>query len=432
MSKGPKSVAERKRDSRRRAQAVSTSSNNKKNKKRRQTRATSNDSPNNKKNKKRRQTRATSNDTSNNNESNQVNEINQSSDDQDALAASEDPQGRSCVQNEGRPTHTDEYCHNCMRQNFEDVPKSLEIVFHRVGSRCIRNTQSHLRIVKQTSDNEPSTFYTLCTECKKFLDKSECTLTLKETRSWENTWPSFFWNMLSGKDSRDEKWFSDVYTAVELWRFVPESIREFWKESLTTCRQVAFTVETHTRDYDSGRRRNKRYARRNDLGEFDVTGLEDTGLRYWYSVNSCIDPRKFNFVKASLIWRDSIFKIETHTNDYDGKAPRRYYESSVSDTIGLDENFIKFDPTTLDENGIELFKTGLRYWYSSQDPDYLQTNQYRYVVPDERGDSELNVFDGMDLSSYFRDRTSDLTSFRRDIKKNGFEATPEAIEMSIN
>jgi len=55
----------------------------------------------------------------------------------------------------------------------------------------------------------------------------------KNRWNWENVWPSFFWNLLTGKDESTGIPFYKTYNAETLWKFVPGgTIRDYWRDSL--------------------------------------------------------------------------------------------------------------------------------------------------------------------------------------------------------
>ena len=53
-------------------------------------------------------------------------------------------------------------------------------------------------------------------------------------KNWENTWPSFYRDLLFGKQKTDGRQFHDICGASKLWQLVPETIRPFWKNRLET------------------------------------------------------------------------------------------------------------------------------------------------------------------------------------------------------
>ena len=69
---------------------------------------------------------------------------------------------------------------------------------------------------------EPSP--TLTTEQRKRFQK--------ESNKNENTWPSFCWNILSGKDTRSETYYHKTYQPSHLWRFISARLRPYWIKSI--------------------------------------------------------------------------------------------------------------------------------------------------------------------------------------------------------
>ena len=139
-------------------------------------------------------------------------------------------------------------CHNCHRSRIVGLTGAstcYNIDMYLVPSYFIKELRSPLRVVKSTRSPESnnSCDLVLCEQCKTFLldptkvgdDHSEDELKLFEKNrwNWENVWPSFFWNLLTGIDETTEIPFYETYNAETLWKFVPGGIvRDFWRDSL--------------------------------------------------------------------------------------------------------------------------------------------------------------------------------------------------------
>ena len=54
----------------------------------------------------------------------------------------------------------------------------------------------------------------------------------KNSKSWKNCWPSFFWNLLIGSEEVTDTRFSIIYDPHILWRFIPDTLRGYWRRSL--------------------------------------------------------------------------------------------------------------------------------------------------------------------------------------------------------
>ena len=57
---------------------------------------------------------------------------------------------------------------------------------------------------------------------------------MQSVKIGENTWPSFYRDLLFGEQNTDGRQFHDIWGASKLWRLVPETIRPFWKNRLET------------------------------------------------------------------------------------------------------------------------------------------------------------------------------------------------------
>lgn len=122
------------------------------------------------------------------------------------------------------------FCENCMRFNYPNIKAfhGTTLGIKIVNSSDIRGVHSHLRQVLAHRSVSMSCDYTLCKECRNFLDRT-LVLGEKESKAWKNTWPSFMWNLLSGKDRRHNgDYFHKSYEAKKIWKFIPFSIRKYW------------------------------------------------------------------------------------------------------------------------------------------------------------------------------------------------------------
>ena len=129
-------------------------------------------------------------------------------------------------------------CQNCNRHNaVSDDPSSVYFFdLYKVYSDDI-STQSPLRMVTSSSNRNDATELLLCTECMQFLHKYTL---CKNNKSWEYCWPSFFWNLLTGSEAVSGTRFCTVYEPSMLWRFIPETLRTYWRESLVNLNAWEF------------------------------------------------------------------------------------------------------------------------------------------------------------------------------------------------
>lgn len=126
-------------------------------------------------------------------------------------------------------------CDNCMRAKKDSMDDVYHISLKTVLSNKIRPIKSRLKIVESHASNvrdECAVRYHLCKECATFLENTAEVQNMKQGEKehlldWVNTWPAFYWSMLTGHD-KDGLLFHTVYDPSYLWRFVPASIRPYW------------------------------------------------------------------------------------------------------------------------------------------------------------------------------------------------------------
>ena len=114
----------------------------------------------------------------------------------------------------------DGFC-NCKRKNTGGdtngrSPYDLEFKLHPQNQLIQRNAFRFVEV-----DNSCDDPVVLCKECYEFLTNPEATY----ARSFQNSWPSFVWIILTDKD------ILDVY-GVYVWRFLPVGWRYWWMNSL--------------------------------------------------------------------------------------------------------------------------------------------------------------------------------------------------------
>ena len=131
-----------------------------------------------------------------------------------------------------------DWCDNCMRRQIRDVDveSPYYLHFNQVSSVELGKRSSCLKMVGKNTTN-PVT-YTLCLECHKYT-KSSHLMTPNEKRhrsDWKYSWPSFLWNLLSGRDRSTGIPFHETYKGWELWKFIPTSIRGYWVDIIKDIR----------------------------------------------------------------------------------------------------------------------------------------------------------------------------------------------------
>ena len=118
-------------------------------------------------------------------------------------------------------------CSNCRRRRFTtDTKDPFYFDWYLIWSNNIKELRSPLKVATSSRKRKCSKQLLLCTECHGFL-----TLPAQVNAQWKYTWPSFYWNLLTGRDSVTDRAFHQTYSAQELWKFIPASIREYWCRS---------------------------------------------------------------------------------------------------------------------------------------------------------------------------------------------------------
>jgi hypothetical protein len=137
-----------------------------------------------------------------------------------------------------------------------------------------------LRNVKSTSSQRiqhakyRTYYYTLCRECKAFLGNRQNVRTeaqRKDASSWKNTWPSLLWNLLSGKEACSGRSFHDIYSAEQIWKFIPESLHGHWRDVLKRRGCIEFNKSEKKRACPRAEpERRRRVCRDEDIFEDDI------------------------------------------------------------------------------------------------------------------------------------------------------------------
>ena len=154
--------------------------------------------------------------------------------------SSDDTSNPHCVLHDNHPDTCANCCRKCIHNRTDldlgNASHDYSMYLKSIGSDELHNVQSPLRRVKvHRVGNNNVTRYNLCEQCTAFLKKCEPGLTPKEQAAfnkarfdWKNVWPSFYWNLLTGSCSRSGKKFHEVYSAREIWKYIPPTIREYW------------------------------------------------------------------------------------------------------------------------------------------------------------------------------------------------------------
>jgi len=126
-------------------------------------------------------------------------------------------------------------CANCCRSPIVFEPDSPYFFkCCRIHSHKIKALQTPLRRIQSHKKKENAVGYVLCEECYAFLgveesmSEKELSLANKSRYEWRNVWPSFFLDLIIGRDQASLIPFRNTYPTEYLWRFVPSSVRCYW------------------------------------------------------------------------------------------------------------------------------------------------------------------------------------------------------------
>lgn len=126
-------------------------------------------------------------------------------------------------------------CANCCRSPIVFEPDSPYFFkCCRIHSHKIKALQTPLRRIQSHKKKENAVGYVLCEECYAFLgveesmSEKELSLANKSRYEWRNVWPSFFLDLIIGRDQASLIPFRETYPTEYLWRFVPSSVRRYW------------------------------------------------------------------------------------------------------------------------------------------------------------------------------------------------------------
>ena len=108
-------------------------------------------------------------------------------------------------------------CCNCKRLQFDtDVDSAYNLQFHLVKSNEIRRAGHKCQFICQIVSEKNICDYNLCNECFCFLVKKE--------QTFENTWPGFLWNLLTGWHQPafgSRYYYHKVYPGKHSWQIIP-------------------------------------------------------------------------------------------------------------------------------------------------------------------------------------------------------------------
>ena len=139
-------------------------------------------------------------------------------------------------------------CTNCKRKPLDrDCSNPYHFDLYKVHGSKIKKYNCNNPSMKELQTFSPNSkeYYNLCTECCGFLTTYE-----KKSSSWKFIWPSFYWNLLTGKESKDGRFFTDVYPAKLLWSLIPDAMRKYWDDNIGLLPQYedCCTVHSHLVD----------------------------------------------------------------------------------------------------------------------------------------------------------------------------------------
>lgn len=140
-----------------------------------------------------------------------------------------------------------QWCRNCCRMQIPGVARDspFHIDFHTCSRNRIKKSSSKLRMVKSSAMPSDDRCYTLCVQCENFIAEPDDGRSAEERQEaeksryeWKNIWPSFFWNLISGRDSTTLVPFHcggsrGLYSGRDIWKFIPKTVRGYWLWTLS-------------------------------------------------------------------------------------------------------------------------------------------------------------------------------------------------------
>lgn len=268
-------------------------------------------------------------------------------------------------------------CDNCHRRCFtNDVGSPYYFDMCLIYSHKIKTLQTPLRKIRSHRSRETALrrsngyrndTYHLCRECCGFLSETdaESTMTSEEkarlNRSrykWQKLWPSFYWDLLVGRDTSSDAAFYEVYPASHLWRFIPQSIRKYWlhEEIFREDGEFFGCSEVHPPSYFRDRTV--------DLAEFasNIKARTCSGFIKALGPTRIADAMNEGAQKAkpfllpdvlcpwgcgeychasvpfdpSLLIQRHLLKVQLNLSPYNGHDKMHFVENSRLDTIRLD------------------------------------------------------------------------------------------------
>jgi len=98
----------------------------------------------------------------------------------------------------------------------------------------VKDSRSPLKVAEGTRKLKTSKVLHLCSECHTFLVRggTKCKPSNYPAKQWSYMWPAFYWDLLTGEDTSTEVPFHQTYDVETLWRFIPETLRKYWIETI--------------------------------------------------------------------------------------------------------------------------------------------------------------------------------------------------------
>ena len=251
------------------------------------------------------------------------------------------------------------FCHNCKRTDVSDALPRYQLGLQKVPGGHL---SSMMMLSPELRELAPIDHCFLCKHCYVYaskvdplVDADEKKKLQKRRRTWEVTWPTFFRDMLIGKDRIGlRQHFYEEYTDGYLWRFVPNSLREFWlpwmvryrdkegRQPYAQCtiesppsffkdRTLSFeTFQEHINSYDLGRWKKALLA--NDSDRVLLPNV----LCPWGCTEFCHQASRFN---AAYLIQHHLPKVQLNFPDSSWYNRLHLYESSRLDYLRPKMNY---------------------------------------------------------------------------------------------
>lgn len=223
-------------------------------------------------------------------------------------------------------------CANCCRSPIVFEPDSPYFFkCCRIHSHKIKTLHTPLRRIQSHKKKENAVGYVLCEECYAFLgveesmSEKELSLANKSRYEWRNVWPSFFLDLIIGRDQASLIPFRETYPTEYLWRFVPSSVRRYWLSYLVEGGYVGDCSLSHppsffqdrTEDIEHFQSNIELYTYAGFLRALDpsrLPGIDDHSCRKPIMLPDVLCPVSVDLLCLFVFFDDDVYDVQGLTD----------------------------------------------------------------------------------------------------------------------